>query len=1158
MDKISNEAGRVLLCGVPEGHDSQILQRLAQDGGQILFIARDDRRMAAVIEGLGFFAPHLSVVQFPAWDCLPYDRAAPRRDIVAARLNALTRLADGGDDNALVVTTLAAVLQRVAPREVFQGAILHLTVGGKTGREALLRFLVDNGYSNTGTVMEPGEFAVRGGMVDLFPPGLEEPLRLDFFGDELDGLRSFEPFSQRSTGKRQDVTLRSVSEIKLDQASIKRFRTGYRQAFGAVSDEDHLYEAISAGRAVAGMEHWLPLFHETLATLFDYLPGASVVLDHQAGEAGQARWELIGDCYEGRAAPSPGGEALYNPLPRERLYVSPDEMEGCLSARRVVQLQPFAAPEGRPEGRPEGTLDAGGRPGADFSHIRARPGENVFDALKARIRDHQADGQRVLIAAMSDGARQRLAGIMAEHGIETVISADDWTRVAALPGDAVAIVVLGLERGFATSTLALISEPDILGERLRGVQRRKTRAENFIAEASALGAGDLVVHAEHGLARFEELVTLEVAGAAHDCLRLVYGGGDKLFVPVENIDVLSRYGEDSEAVKLDRLGGAAWQARKARLKNRIRDMAEKLISVAAARQLKPADVFRPAAGLYEEFCAAFPFVETEDQTRAIADVLDDLAGGRPMDRLICGDVGFGKTEVALRAAFVTAMEGRQVAIVVPTTLLARQHYQTFRQRFADFPLQVAQLSRLVPPGAAKKVRQGLADGTTDIVIGTHTLLAKTVGFLRLGLLVIDEEQHFGVAHKERLKGLKTNVHVLSLSATPIPRTLQLALSGVREMSLITTPPVDRLAIRTFVLPFDGVIVREAILRERFRGGQVFFVCPRIADIAGVEARILQLIPDLKIAVAHGQMPARQLEDVMAAFYEGAYDVLLSTNIVESGLDLPNVNTMIIHRADRFGLAQLYQLRGRIGRAKVRAYAYLTLPPNQVLTKSSQKRLEVMQTLDALGAGFTVASHDLDLRGAGNLLGEEQSGHIREVGVELYQQMLEEAVAEARSVDGGEGGAEPAEEQWSVQIDLGIPVLNPGDYVADLGMRLSLYRRIARLADRQEIDAFAAELIDRFGSLPVEVENLLGTVAIKNLCLAAGVDKVEAGPKGAVVSFYRNQFANPAGLVEFISAHGGTVKLRPDHKLVFMRVWDDQESRQAGVQYLMRELSAIAA
>ena len=797
--------------------------------------------------------------------------------------------------------------------------------------------------------------------------------------------------------------------------------------------------------------------------------------------------------------------------------------------------------------------DAGGRPGQDFSHIRVQPGANVFDALNSQIRAHQADGRRVVIAAMSNGARARLAGIMAEHGIETVISQEDWAGVAGLPVDAVAIVVLALDRGFTTPALALISEPDILGERVGGAGRRKARAENFIAEASSLGAGDLVVHREHGLGRFEELVALEVAGAAHDCLRVVYDGGDKLFVPVENIDVLSRYGEDSEAVKMDRLGGAGWQARKARLKNRIRDMAEKLISVAAARELRSGEVFRPADGLYEEFCAAFPFAETEDQTRAIGEVIEDLAGGRPMDRLICGDVGFGKTEVALRAAFVAAMEGKQVAIVVPTTLLARQHYQTFRARFADFPLEVGQLSRLVPPGEAKRVRAGLADGTTDIIIGTHALLAKSISFLRLGLLVIDEEQHFGVAHKERLKGLKTNVHVLSLSATPIPRTLQLALSGVREMSLITTPPVDRLAIRTFVLPFDGVIVREAILRERFRGGQVFYVCPRISDIAGVEARLVELIPDLKIAVAHGQLAARRLEDVMTSFYEGAYDVLLSTNIVESGLDLPSVNTMIIHRADRFGLAGLYQLRGRIGRAKVRAYAYLTLPPGQIPSESAQKRLDVMQTLDALGAGFTVASHDLDLRGAGNLLGEEQSGHIREVGVELYQQMLEEAVAEARAAE----GEEPVMEQYSVQIDLGIAVLIPEDYVPDLAMRLGLYRRIARLADRSELDGFAAELIDRFGSLPEGVENLLGTVAIKNLCLAAGVDKVEAGPRGAVVSFYRNQFSNPAGLVEFISAQAGTVKLRPDHKLVFMRVWDDQESRFAGVQYLMRELSAIA-
>jgi len=662
-----------------------------------------------------------------------------------------------------------------------------------------------------------------------------------------------------------------------------------------------------------------------------------------------------------------------------------------------------------------------------------------------------------------------------------------------------------------------------------------------------------VVHMEHGIGQFDGLETITVTGAPHDCLRILYAGGDKLLLPVENIEVISRYGSEDAGAQLDRLGGAAWQARKAKMKARIRDMADKLIAVAAAREIRKGDQMTVPEGLYDEFCARFAFTETEDQARAILDTMEDLASGQPVDRLVCGDVGFGKTEVALRAAFVTAMAGKQVAIVVPTTLLARQHYRTFVERFQGFPVRIAQLSRMVTAKDAKATKQEMKSGTLDIVVGTHALIAKDVGFKDLGLLIIDEEQHFGVGHKERLKQLKADVHVLTLTATPIPRTLQLALSGIREMSLIATPPVDRLAVRTFVMPFDPVVIREAILRERFRGGQSFFVCPRVAEIAGVEEQLRELVPEVKIGIAHGRLSPTDLETVINQFYEGAFDVLLSTNIVESGLDLPSVNTMIIHRADMFGLAQLYQLRGRVGRSKTRAYAYLTLPPNKRLTKTAEKRLEVMQTLDTLGAGFSLASHDLDIRGAGNLLGEEQSGHIREVGIELYQQMLEEAVAEARGLD----GASLIDDEWSPQISTGVPVLIPEYYVNDLTVRMGLYRRLAWLSDQAEIDGFAAELIDRFGPIPDEAENLIKTVSLKNMCKKAGVEKVDAGPKGAVVSFRNSDFANPAGLVQFLTTQQGTAKLRPDHKLVFMRRWDGPNDRFEGVQYLIRELQKIA-
>ena len=676
-------------------------------------------------------------------------------------------------------------------------------------------------------------------------------------------------------------------------------------------------------------------------------------------------------------------------------------------------------------------------------------------------------------------------------------------------------------------------------------------ASDFIAELASLAAGDIVVHSDHGIGRFIGLKTIEAAGAPHDCLEIHYAGDGRLFLPVENIELLSRYGSDTTEAVLDRLGGGAWQSRKARLKRRLLDMAGALIRIAAERQMRAAPVLIPPEGLYGEFSARFPYEETDDQQTAIDMVMEDLSAGKPMDRLICGDVGFGKTEVALRAAFVAALEGLQVAVVVPTTLLARQHFKTFSQRFAGLPVQVRQASRLVGPKQLAETKKGIADGTVDIVVGTHALLGASISFKNLGLLIIDEEQHFGVKHKERLKELKSDVHVLTLSATPIPRTLQLALTGVRELSLITTPPVDRMAVRTFISPFDPLVIRETLLRERYRGGHSFYVVPRIADLPEIQDFLHQSVPELKVGVAHGQMPPGELDDIMNAFYDGQYDVLLSTSIVESGLDIPTANTLIVHRADMFGLAQLYQLRGRVGRSKVRAYALFTLPANRKLTDTADRRLKVLQSLDTLGAGFQLASHDLDIRGAGNLLGEEQSGHIKEVGFELYQQMLEEAVAEVR------GTGEPVEDGWSPQITIGTAVMIPESYVPDLQLRLALYRRLAELENTQDIDAFGAELIDRFGSLPEEVEHLLKIVFIKALCRQANVEKLDAGPKGVVIQFRKREFSDPVGLVRFIGEQGSLAKIRPDQSVVFIRDWPTAEKRLQGAAVVMTQLARLA-
>ena len=1124
-----------------------MLGRLIANGSAdtLLHICLDDARLARLRSALAFFHPDLDVLTFPAWDCLPYDRVSPNSEIVSRRIDTLTRIAETENGRRIVLTTVNAAIQRVPPRSAFRDRVLVVNLGDAVPLARLTEFLSHNGYVRTETVREAGEFAIRGGIVDVFPPGTPEPLRLDFFGETLEAVRRFDPLTQRTTGNLDRVRLQPVSEVLLDEASIQRFRTRYREQFGTVADNDPLYESVSAGQRFAAMEHWLPLYYDALETVFDYLPAAIITVDGAVEAARHDRLAAIGDFYEARLD-ARRGAPLYRPVRPDQFTIEDREWQAILRTRAVAELSAFAAPEG------VAAWDAGARPIAGFAAVRSDPNANLFDAVRDRLGQERAAGRRLLIVAYSNGSADRLETVLKEHGVAAASRISEWADFERLPAGVPGSAVLPIERGYASADTTVLTEQDILGERLARPARRRAKSDQFIAEVSALQPGDLVVHIDHGVGRYDGLETLDVGGAPHDCLRVYYAGDDKLYVPVENIEMLSRYGSEAAQAQLDRLGGVGWQSRKARVKARILEIANQLIAVAAERQIRQGEIVAPPEGLYEEFAARFPFPETDDQDKAIGDTLQDLGSGKPMDRLICGDVGFGKTEVALRAAFVTVMAGRQVAVVVPTTLLARQHCQRFVDRFAGLPVKIAQLSRMVAPSAATQIKTELSEGKIDIIIGTHALLSKGVSFRHLGLLVIDEEQHFGVSQKEKLKQLKADVHVLTLTATPIPRTLQLALAGVREMSVIATPPIDRLAVRSFVLPYDPVVLREAIQRERHRGGQIFYVVPRIADLDDVRIALREMMPDLKVAIAHGKLAPTALEDVMAAFDRHDYDLLLSTDIIESGLDIPTANTLIVHRADMFGLAQLYQLRGRIGRSKQRAYAYFTLPPGKMLTEAAQRRLEVMQTLDQLGAGFILASHDLDIRGAGNLLGREQSGHIREVGIELYQHLLEEAIVAARSGTGDAGA-----EDWTPQITLGTPVMIPEAYVSDLNLRLGLYRRMAQLVDRREIDAFAAELVDRFGPLPPEVDNLLETIAIKQLCRRAGVQRFEAGPKGAVVSFRNERFANPRGLVQFLQSQANTARLRPDQRLVVTRTWDDPRERLRGAAALLTQLAEIA-
>ena len=1147
---------------VPDGFDAFVvadLVRALADKAEgkpvaLLMVSRDGPRSRAFQDALAFAAPEIEVLDFPSWDCQPYDRISPNAGISARRMTALARLAASSSSRErprVLCTTVNALVQRVPPLATVASDTFAAAPGNSVDTEDLVRWLETNGFLRASTVRDTGDYAVRGGIVDLFPPGMPSPIRLDFFGDTLETIRAFDPETQRSIATLRSLDLVPMSEVQMTTASIKRFRQAYVATFGAQSG-DPLYDAVSEGRRHPGMEHWLPLFHESMGTLLDYTTGAPIVLDNLAEDAAGERLAQVKDYFDSRqeqwAANRSG--ATYKPLPPDALYLAPTEFREKLDAAALIRLSPFDAPENSRET----IIDCGGHPGRNFAPERNDENANVFEAAVAHIEALRAEGTRTIVAGWSDGSRERLGGVLAEHGLKGLQPVSSLAQ--ALGSKAVALAVFGIEHGFVAGGIAVIGEQDILGDRLVRAGKRRKSAENVLRDVSTLSAGDLVVHADHGIGRFVALAQIEAMGVPHDCLELHYAAGDKLFVPVENIDLLSRYGQESEGEGLlDRLGGAGWQNRKAKMRKRIREIAQGLIRLAAQRTLEVAPKLVAPHGAFEEFCARFPYDETEDQLGAIEATLDDLGAGRPMDRLICGDVGFGKTEVALRAAFAAAIEGKQVAVVVPTTLLARQHYRTFRERFQGLPVKVAQLSRMVPAADQKAARAGLASGDLDIVVGTHAVLGKTVSFKDLGLVVIDEEQHFGVSHKERLKELRAHVHVLTLSATPIPRTLQLALTGVRDLSIIATPPVDRLAVRTFVTPFDELIIREALLRERYRGGQSFFVCPRIEDLEEASAFLRQNVPEAKFTMAHGQLSPTELEDKMGAFYDGKYDVLVSTAIVETGLDIPTANTMVVWRADMFGLAQLYQLRGRVGRSKTRAYAFFTTPANQQITPQAETRLKVLQSLDTLGAGFQLASHDLDIRGAGNLLGDEQSGHIKEVGYELYQQMLTEAIEALKAGIVDEDAVQ--EEAWSPTIAIGTPVTIPEDYVPDLQVRLQLYRRLAAMEGEDEVEGFAAELIDRFGPLPEEVGQFLEIVAIKTLARRAHVEKVDAGPNGVVVAFRDNSFADPQGLVRFVTEQGKRAKVRPDMKVVFVRDFEDAKARLDGTRQILRTLAAIA-
>ncbi len=1081
----------------------------------ILLVFADEESTISAYEQLIFFDSNSSketnILYFPSLDTVPYDRVSPSVEILSKRASVLTALAQESQ-RYIVVTTAQNLLTKLPTPDIFSSSTMTLKPGVKLDIENLLIFLVKNGFTRSASAIDSGEFAARGEIVDIVSAN-NIGYRINFGWELIEYIREFDTYSQISKASLKTLTLSSASESLLNSETITNFKNNFLQIFGVNYIKSPLYESIISGQKFHGYEHLTPLLYKKMCLLTDFLGKYKIIYDNLCIQSILQHEHSYKDFYESRLLSNKANpDSFYFAIPPERLIYSADKTKSNLELDNNIIVEPGSS--------------------NGFEII-----ENISTTAKI---EKKSEFEKLFEIIVKNKSKIPIIFCNSKSSVERIKQiANDYEYVAAdikklidAKKNIINLAIAPLKHSFSSKKYLLISEQDILGNKFSTQSHKssKKKLKNILTELDNISEGEMIVHKQHGIGMFERIQTIYVDEIAHDCLKIIYANADILYLPVENIDQIKKYGNDGAI--LDNLGGVNWQKRKAKLKNRIKNIAENLIKVTAKRLLAKTNPTKFDSNEYKKFANKFPYSETEDQLTAINDIKNDLESGKLMDRLICGDVGFGKTEVAMRAAFMATHDINddqpQIAVISPTTILSKQHFKSFVERFKDHGIKIGQLSRLVKPAEARLVKEGIEKGYINIIIGTHALLASNIKFKNLKMIIIDEEQHFGVAQKEHLKQLKTDVHVLSLSATPIPRTLQMSMVGIKDLSLIATPPIDRLPVRTNVIPFDAVVIRDALMRERFRGGLSFYVVPRIKDIEWIEQQLAKFVPELRYKVAHGQMPATEIDNVMNEFCEGKFDILLSTTIIESGIDIPIANTMVIHRADMLGLSQLYQLRGRVGRGKVRGFAYLTLPHYKKTTQHSLQRLDVLQNIDSLGAGFTIAGHDMDLRGFGNLVGDEQSGHIKEVGSELYQEMLDEAIEELKK-----NKNEAKISEFIPSINLNIPVLIPSEYIDDSSLRLAIYRRAGSIETNTEIEAFKDEMVDRFGALPNEFGNLLNMVKIKNTCLHLKIESLDSGPNGFVMKFNEN-FDVSEMVLGFIKKHPRHAKIKPDNKLVFLK------------------------
>lgn len=1070
----------------------------------------------------------------PGWDTAPYDLISPSKETLKSRIKTLSELSLSKTKH-VVVTSLNSLLQKTIAADILTTHIKTIKTNDILNRESLIEFLVDNNYTRASTTNEPGEFSVRGSIIDIFINGEESGHRLDFFGAQVERIKKFDPESQTTTDTVEQITIIPSSELILSKKYVEEFKASMLNIAGSKISELDLIQNLSDGIKPNAIEQWLPLFYNS-SSILEYLDRPIIIFDKFLEIGDRELFTKINNSYESRVKNSSIPQSILSP---DHLWLSQKEFSSLIKEHHIINLE-LSTRDKQDYSLPITYIE-------NFKITSQKTQTDKLDLLREYIKQQYQNKKNVIISTTSHGSLDRLGKIFNDHDIPHINTTTLPTTFHAHAH----LLISPIEHSYSCPEYVFITETSIFGQSMQSIRKKTNRAKH-LNELSSFSIGELVVHNEYGIGRFCGLETVSLSSTKHDCIKIEYASNNKLFIPVENINLITKYGGDGNNVELDSLGGGSWQIKKAKAKQKIKESAQYLMQIAAQRQLKTGEILEIDLGLYEEFCTSFPYVETEDQENAINDVITDLRSGRAMDRLICGDTGFGKTEVALRAAFIAIKAGKQVALICPTTLLAKQHFKLFKSRLEKFGIRTAQLSRLISAKESRETIQNLNEGRIDLVIGTHALLNDKIKFKDLGLLIIDEEQHFGVAQKEKLKLIKDNIHVLTLSATPIPRTLQMSLVGIKELSIISTSPVNRIPTKTLIMKFDELIIKDALLKEHQRNGQSFYICPRISDLSSIEEVLKRIAPSLKTKTVHGQMPPTQIDEIMTDFCDGKFDVLLSTSIIESGIDIPTANTLIVHKSDMFGLSQMYQIKGRIGRSNVESYAYFTFASNEAIKNTSLSKLEILQKTEHLGAGFSVASHDMDMRGYGNLVGEAQSGHIKEIGIELYQNMLTEEIQNIKAQ--GEN-LPPPPVKLTPQINLGLTVYIPETYIEDFDLRLSLYRRSGEISTEHELQSFAAEMVDRFGTLPEEFENLLDIINLRNLCYQAKILKLDASENGFAITFSELDEKQSEKLFKFVVSSKDKIQIKPDNKIVIMKP-TNKENRSVVIEKFLASLTEL--